>query len=121
MSKQITLHEPMMITARLMPGIRIGTCTISFQEGEVDGHRQQWTGFFDFDDGTSVQFDDYSCLHGRSIKNICADWLDFLYTFAESRSPDSNNFDLFPASLRPWAETNSDELSMLAAEFSEEG
>jgi hypothetical protein len=118
-SFQVT--EPLIITSRLLPGIKVGACTISLKPGKVTGHRQQWTGIFDLKRQFTVHVKDYECLRGRSLRNVCADWIGFLHAFAEAVDPKSENHDLFPIKLRPWAEANEDELSLLSAELSEEG
>lgn len=44
----------------------------------------------------------------------------FVLACAESESPDSENYSLFPDNVREWAETYSTELAMIHEEISEE-
>lgn len=46
--------------------------------------------------------------------------INFLLACAESKSEESENYTLFDGDVRAWAETYSDELSMIAVEISEE-
>ncbi len=45
--------------------------------------------------------------------------VSFLLACAESKSEESENYNLFPTPIREWAELYSDELSMLALELEE--
>lgn len=47
-------------------------------------------------------------------------FVSFLSACAESKSEDSENYHLFDTPTREWAEMNSDELQILAAEIDEE-
>lgn len=46
--------------------------------------------------------------------------VSFLLACAESESEESENYSLFPASVREWAEMVSDELTMISLEIEEE-
>ena len=50
-------------------------------------------------------------------RRMAATLAAFVGAFAEAGEPDSENYDIFPAELRPWAEANADELALETEEY----
>lgn len=71
-------------------------------------------------DGVTVKGDDLRCPR-ESLGEALASLLTFLGAYAEAvRYPDSDNRDLFPAELAPWAEAvDPDFLAILASDLEE--
>jgi hypothetical protein len=120
------LSDPIVITSRLLPGVKVGDATVSIDYGgtTVDG-RQQYLWYVDID-GQEFEGDDLaSGVGGGSLQEGLSSLFSFLSAFAESvdysarTGRDSENADLFPAGLADWASENSDELSMLSIELEE--
>lgn len=116
------LHHPFLITARLAPGLSVGGAFISFDAGRFvidlpDGSEQVVTGFR-FPEGRIAG----ETNEDRLAKGFAA-ILSFLSACAESRAyaartgRQGENADLFPDNVGAWAESCSDELSMLSFEI----
>ena len=115
------LKSPVMITARLMPGVKIGDAFVAIEYDDCRDNRganmfrwyidlgdQEFTG-----DGLSGWF---------GLQGGLELLLSFLHTFAESwryAGADGENADMFPAELAEWAMQNSDEIGMLQIELEE--
>jgi len=111
----IEIHEPMIITARLLPGVRIEDAFISV---EPTGNRGEygkpvWRWFIDLPDG---EFKGDDLAGWGDHKAMMETLLAFLEAAAESY-PDGENADLFPAPVVAWAHQNSDEISILRMEL----
>ena len=125
------LSPPLIITSRLMPGVRIGDGTISIGYGprSADG-RMIYAVWLDLPDGTEHEITDLrSGCGGGSIQDGLASLLSFLGAAVESRQyrersggteidPDGNE-TLFPPAVVDWATDNINEISMLAYELEE--
>lgn len=118
------LHHPVIITPRLMPGLRIGDGFISIEFAHTSGHRQHYRYFIDIGETEYSEHDiSTGCQHGlqQALGSLCS----FLSACAEGRQYttrtgcESENGDLFPEHIGEWAEQNSDELSMLSVELEE--
>lgn len=118
------LHHPFIITPRLAPGLSVGGAFISFDAGRF---------VIDLPDGSEHVVTDFrfpACgIRGetkedRLAKGFAA-MLSFLSACAESRryttrsGRQGENADLFPDNVGEWAESCSDELSMLSFEIEE--
>ena len=114
----MTLKDPFLISSRLLPAVKIGDCTVSL-DAQTDRY------YFDFESGESIEGNDFNP-KTADVQEAMGCLLSFVGAFAEGcayedRNPgsESENGDLFPASMREWAMQNSDEISMLAYELEE--
>lgn len=125
------LTAPFIITPRLLPGIKIGETILSFENwGNGPDGRIKWRVFFDpsgedkkllkktvmvdgFASHRWIGQDNLFLL--EQAKGLCS----FLGAFVEASryGPKSDNWDLFPDSLREWALHYSEEISMTGWEF----
>lgn len=126
------LKPPFMITARLLPGVKVGDATISIEpRGHSRDGRIKWRVYIDHKDWTH---DDSSMKSGvgdhgmKSIQDGMKSYLSFLSACAESRRyatwrhkdpMKGENSDLFPPHVGEWAEQFSDEITMLELEIEE--
>ncbi len=129
----MTLHDPFIISARLLPAVKVGGATISigFCPKNTGDGRARYDCYIDFDekpDGGKKEYHDRNLkfgVGGGSIKNGFASFLCFLGAAAESRSyrertgRQGENEDIFPAWVVEWAQQHSDEISMLQFEIEE--
>lgn len=121
------LHDPVIITPHLLPGVQVGDAFISIEyyHNEPDG-RVRYRYHIDSPAGDYTASDLRSGCQGGSLQSGLASLLCFLSAFAEAVSysqrtgRESENLDLFPESLREWAYANSDEFSMLLGELEQE-
>lgn len=113
-----------------MAAVKISNATISIGAGaRNDEGRTQYGTFIDFDDGREFEITGLkSGCQGGDIKNGMESLLSFLSAAAESfryRKCDWNNISeddnasLFPREITEWAYENSDEISMMEIEISE--
>lgn len=124
------LHPPLIITARLMPGVRVAGAFISLGLGPQKDGRTVYSCFIDLPDGSEHEITDLqSGRGGGDIQDGIASLLSFLGAAAESRQyrernggteidPDSNE-GLFTPAVVDWASANSDDISMLCCELEE--
>ncbi|MCW4050798.1 MAG: hypothetical protein NWE89_13790 [Candidatus Bathyarchaeota archaeon] len=125
------IREPLIITSRLAPGVKIGDATISIEYADItpDG-RQAYRWFIDNGNGHRQDFrgeDLVSGVGGGSLQEGLKSLLGFLGAFAEAIAYQERiyagepleNSDLFPVMLSEWATANADEISMLAYELEE--
>ena len=113
------LRSPVMITARLMPGVKIGDAFVSIGYAGRKDHRgaNVFRWFVDLGD-QEFSGDDLSGHVG--LQGGLEDLLCFLGAFAEAQGyPDSENRDMFPEGLAEWAQQNSDEIGMMQIELEE--
>lgn len=121
------LHALLIITPRLMPGLKIGNGFISLGNGPRNSEGRTVYGcFIDLPDGTEHEITDLrSGCGGGSIQDGLANLLGFLGAATESRQyrertgRDGENESLFDPAIVDWASENSDEISMLACELEE--
>lgn len=122
------LLSPFFISARLAPAIKISDATLSFDSGKF---------VLDFDSGMSPHtikdFRFPACriageTNESALQSGFSSVLSFLGACAESRRyaarrgkdpQEGENSDLFPERVGQWAESVSDELSMMAYEIEE--
>ena len=122
------IKQPLGITSRLMPGVRIGNAEISIEYAHVtsDG-RQAYRWFIDLPNGgREFQSEDLcSGVGGGTLQEGLESLLGFLGAFTEAiayqerSGQESENADLFPAGLAEWAIENADEISSLEYELEE--
>lgn len=118
------LHNPIMISSRLMPAVKVGNSTISVELSDYRNGRSAFTMYIDFADGSTFECDDLSSPR-ESLQEALSSYLSFLsasadaYRYQISTGRSSDNIDLFPPHVTEWAYQNSDELSMLSLELEE--
>lgn len=108
------LKSPVMITARLLPGVEVGGAFISIEYAGRQDRRgaNEFRWYIDLG-ANEFTGDDLSDWEG--LQGMLSSLLSFLGAFAEAQGyPDSENRDLFPEGLAEWAQQNSDEIGMLA-------
>ena len=121
------LHPPLIITSRLMPGLKIGNAFISLGYGQRSSdNRTGYQVWIDLPDSTEHEITDLrSGCGGGGIQDGLASLLSFLGAAAESRQyrertgREGENESLFPPAVVDWASENSDEIGMLAYELEE--
>lgn len=121
------LTSPIVITPRLLPGVKIGDAFISIRYAKRPGddNRTRYQYYID-PIGPEDGFDDLqSGCQGGDLQAGLESLLSFLgacgesYGYAQRTGRGSENSDLFPPAISEWAYQNSDELSMLAIELEE--
>lgn len=118
------LSSPIVITPRLLPGVRIGDAWVSIaRNGITRDNRDRFDYWIDFDGQEVFGSDLCSGVGGCSLQSALASLLSFLGAFAESigyetrTGRDSENSDMFPAILRDWAYLHAEEFSILEDEI----
>lgn len=115
------LHDPFIIAPNLEPGLKIGDAYVTLEYSNrphPEGRqRYAWT-WMHIPTGAMASGDDLAsgCGGGTLIQGFDS-LLSFLSAFAEARDTESENHDLFPESMREWAEQNGDEIAMLQLEL----
>lgn len=127
------LHSPVIITSRLMPGVRLSGATISLDNGgsSISGAgRVCFRYFIDLDAGFAFEGNDLAsgCFDSPSAKLIqsaLCSLLGFLEAAGESyrfrmRLGRLASADvMFPAQVVEWAYQNSEELSVLSLQLAQ--
>ncbi len=129
------IKSPLIITSRLMLGVKIGEGTISIEYAHRKEHRQYFRWFIDLplpqarrgvrsNDNEEFQSDEFSVMDGSTLHEGLESLLSFLSAFAEacrntSEYGPSENIDLFPAALTEWAIENADEFAVMECELQE--
>ena len=121
------LRAPFIISARLMPAVRVGTATVSIEETHRDSDgRTVYRWFVDMQDGQEFTGHDLrSGCGGGGIRDGMLSILGFLYACGESvnyarrSGRTGENADLFPPALAEWASNHTDELGMVELDITE--
>lgn len=129
------LLPPFIITARLLPGLKIGDGFLSLAgvtKGEVEnclGARLRAGFILDLPDSVTFENDELQTgCGGGTIESMFESFLSFLGAAAESyryndcdweKIDEDDNASLFPRHVVEWAYQNSDEISMLECEIQE--
>ena len=121
------LHSPLIITPRLMPGLKIGDAFISLGYGSRSSdNRAIYEVWIDLPDGSEHAITDLrSGCGGGDIQDGIASLLSFLGAAAESRhyrertGREGENEDLFAPAVVDWASENSDDISAYAHDLEE--
>lgn len=121
------LTNPIIITSRLLPGVRIGDVEISLRYAGQAGRdgRTRYRYFIDGPDFEHSDNDLQSGCQGGGLQEGLESLLTFLGAAAESygyrlrTQCQGENEDLFPAEVVQWAYQHNDEISMLALELEE--
>lgn len=123
---ELTIHPPLIITSRLLPGFTLDGVTVSVEPtGQHDAMgKPQWGYTIDHPERTGWYARD---LHGPTDhRDAVRTLLSFLTAFAEAveyetrTGREAENSNLFPTFLKEWATQNSDELAMLEWELTPE-
>jgi len=121
------LREPVIITPRLLPGVKIGDAFLSIEyAGESPDGRTVYRYHVDFSGGAAYGNSDLrSGCQGGDLRDGLESLLVFLSAagaarqYTERTGDAAENSDLFPAEVVEWAAQNSDEIGMLAMEVEE--
>lgn len=117
------LTHPMLITARLMPGVKIGKAYISIgYHGVTDDGRTLYLYHIDAKEFEYTGKDLKSGVGGGHLHGGMESLLYFLSACAESyryAKGKGENSDLFPKHVAEWAMQNEDEISMTLLEMEE--
>lgn len=121
------LNPPFIITARLLPGLKIGDGFVSLEYDGDAGGRQRYRYHFDIPAGSFSNNDLKSGARGGDLQAGFEFLLSFLSAAVESYryrkltwtdDPD-DNMHLFTREVVEWAYRYSDEIQMLELEISE--
>ena len=123
----MTMKPPFIITPRLMAGLRIGDAFVSIEHCGLtpDRSRQCYHYCIDTPSFEYEARDIHSGCQGGTLQEGMESLLSFLYAcgeamaYEEGTGRESENSDLFPRHVAEWARDNSDEISMLELELSE--
>ena len=118
------LHSPFIISARLLPALRIGDATLSLDSGAVF--------WLDLPDGAEHRISDYRpsrmC---RDVVRVFDDILAFLsaaaeayryrvFVLRETEPSEDSNESLFPPNVVEWAYQNSSEIGCAQLDIQDE-
>ena len=133
----MTLKHPFIITARLLPGLKIGDGFLSLSrvtKGDAVppmGNRLRAGFILDLPESVTFENNDLQTgAGGGTIENMFVSFLSFLGAAAESyqyrgmdweKIDEDDNATMFPRPVTEWAYRNSDEISMLQCEIEEGG
>ncbi len=116
------LHPPVIITSRLLAGVKVGNTEISIQYDSITSEGRMVYRYYIDNDILEYENNDIKsgCQGGNMQKGLSC-LLSMLCAAAEAYNygPKSDNYDMFPPNIMEWCDTNSDELSMLCCELEE--
>ena len=113
------LLSPIIITPRLMAGLKIGDSFVSIQDtGRNCEGRTIYRYHIDTPEFEYTNNDLRSDIYGGTLQEGLETLLAFLGACAES-GDDGENSDLFPINVREWANHHDDELAMLRIDLEE--
>ena len=114
------LHEPFIITSRLLAGLKVGDSTISIAYGATTSEgRVVYHYYIDTPDWEYDASDIKSGCQGGNLLEGMSSLLSFLSAASEAYQYGGDNDDLFPPHVMEWCYMHSDELSMLSLEIEE--
>lgn len=127
----IELHQPMMITARLLPGVRVGDNSyISVKHvGYTDDNRERWEYHIDTPDWEFSANDFASGVRGKMdpeevvealISFLCAAAERYRYDMLSKPVYIHEEDHLFPLHVTEWAYMNDSELQSLQCDLQPE-
>ena len=127
--KSLIITPPMIITPRLLAGVKIGPDFISIEtNGQESNGRTRYVATFDIAGNEYQETDLRSGCQGGDEREGMASLLSFLSAAAESyryRGGFTDNPDdsctLFSRPVVEWAAQNSDDIGMLSIEMEENG
>lgn len=115
------LRAPLLISARLMPAVRIGTAWVSIEAMHRD-HEGRVVYRYAIDtpdlshEGNDLHSGCGDNADAAGVRRAMATLLSFLGACAEADDR-GDNADLFPANVKEWAEANADELALMQYEL----
>ena len=124
------LSPPFIISARLLPALRIGDATLSLERMDelTPDNRDRFTWYLDMADGSEYSDSDLrSGVGGCTLQEAFRSLLSFLIHSAESYRPDdrdprnNRSAGLFAEPVEEWTSANSEELSALAFDIESDG
>jgi hypothetical protein len=111
------LRPPFIISARLLPALKIGDVTLSLDDRYAHGDRDVCTFYFDGPDFAHTDVG-LSVLPGTPAQRCFESMLSFLGAAAEAWDrPDSDNRTLFPPAVMQWANENSSEIYQVESDL----
>lgn len=121
------ISAPLIITARLLPGARVGDgyVSIEYSPRQPPSGRTRYRYFVDVGNRSHKGSDLQSGVGGGDLQEGLRSLLSFLsaagegYSYEQRTGRKSDNTGLFPKWLSEWAADNEDELSMLSLEIEE--
>lgn len=120
------IKQPLCITSRLLPGVKIGEATISIEYAHITpDERRAYRWYINLPGKEFTGNDLASGVGGGSLQSGLESLLGFLSAFAEAHAyqdqtgQECENADLFPAGLAEWAMDNALKISMLVCELEE--
>ena len=122
------LSPPIIITSRLLPGVKVGSATISISysprpgDDTALGQRTRYRYYIDLPDYEYAADDLQSGCGGGTLQSGLESLLAFLSACGESynyRGEEGENSDLFPLPLAQWCADHTDQLTLLQLELEE--
>jgi hypothetical protein len=115
----IEIHAPMIITARLLPGVKLGEGFISLEPTERRGEfgKPVWKWYIDIPAG---EFEGDDLMGWSDHRGMMGDLIAFLESAADGY-PYTEGEELFPKPVVEWAKENADDLYFLREEIEELG
>lgn len=126
----MTLHPPFIITARLLPGLRLADAVLSYEgsAGITADHRDIASMVLDIP-GQDEYIDDRmksGCGGFRHTVDVFESFLSFLlaavesFEYGERTGTDGENTDLFPRRIVEWASENKNEIESVLCDLHDE-
>ena len=120
----MTLRDPIIITPRLLAGVKIGNAFLSLERsGETRDNRDRFRWFADIDGKEYSEADLKSGCGGCSMLEGFRSLVSFLLAAVESyryKGTEGENTDLFPLPVVEWASANHSALEYLNYELDPE-
>lgn len=123
----MTLRDPIIITPRLLPGVKIGNTFISLErDGETRDNRDRFRWSIDLDGKEYSGNDLKSGCGGCSMLEAFRSLVSFLsaavesYSYKQRTGREGENIDLFPLPVVEWAYQHSSEIESLSLDLDPE-
>ena len=116
------INAPCLITARLLPGVKIGDSWLSVEYGDYTPEgRMQYVIYLDTPQGEYVIDDICSGCQGGSLQQGLEACLSFMSAceYEARTGKRGENADLFAPEVAQWCVDNRDEIDMMQCELSE--
>lgn len=109
------LSNPVQITPRLLPGVRVGGAWLSIEYAHTEGHRQHYRYYIDLPNRFEYSADDLSSGCRHSLQHGLQDLCMFLSALGDG----SCESDGWPREVKQWAIGCADDLSLMAMDLEE--
>ena len=123
----MTLRDPIIITPRLLPGVKIGNAFLSLErDGETRDNRDRFRWFADIDGKEYSEADLKSGCGGCSMLEAFRSLVSFLsaavesYRYKNATGRGGDNIDLFPLPVVEWAYQHQSEIEGLSLDLESE-